>query len=236
MNKLFRYPVIFLDIVSPRRCLLCSCRLTHSLAHPSHKTYKWKVLEDYLCTTCLEELNVCSMDLIGVGQIDRVFSGYLYSDILAQIIPAWKYQGRSEFFPVIEAFVQQIISRFKLSESGFDLVTAIPLTKSSLRKRGFNQALFIAFCCAKVLDLPLLRHQFTKVIDTPHQASLDRDARMLNLNRDVFRVTGKADLEGCKILVCDDVMTTGSTLKAAAGALESAGAVSVTAMTLARVE
>ncbi len=233
MVNLLEYSAIFLDIVTPRRCLLCSCRLVHPLAH---KTCKRKILEDYLCPACREELKVCSPDLTGVGQIDKVFSGYLYAGVLARIIPAWKYHSRSEFFPVIEVFTQQIISRCKLSASGFDLVTAIPLSKSSLRKRGFNQAFFIASCCAEILDLPLLGHQFTKVKDTPHQAALGRDARLLNLNRDVFRVAGKADLENRKILVCDDVMTTGSTLKAAAGALKKAGAVSVTAVTLARVE
>lgn len=233
MSKLSAYSSILLDILSPRRCLLCSCRLLHPL---SYRIIKQKVLGDYLCPFCQEQLNVCVAGFTEILQIDRVFSGYQYGGVLAQIIPAWKYHGRSEFFPLIEVLIQQMISRLKLLESDFDLVMAIPLTQSSLRKRDFNQALFIASCCANALGLPLLKYHFTKVLDTPHQASLDRDARMRNLNPDVFKVTRKVCVERRKILICDDVMTTGSTLKAAAAALKNAGANSISAMTLARVE
>ena len=233
MNKLFKYPAILLDIISPRRCLLCSCRLTHPLIY---KKNRLKVLGDYLCHVCQEQLEICVADTTGLLKIDKVFSGYHYGGALAQIIPAWKYHGRSEFSPLIEVLMQQLIFRSKLSEYDFDLVMAIPLTKSSLRKRGFNQALFIASCCARVLGLPLLKHQFTKVVDTPHQASLDRDARVHNLKPDVFRVTCTVGIESQKILLCDDVLTTGSTLKAAAATLKNAGADSVAAITLARVE
>jgi len=233
VNKLFKYPAILLDIISPRRCLLCSCHLTHPL---TYKKNRQKVLDDYLCHLCQKQLDIVVAYSTELLQFEKVFSGYHYSGIMAQIIPVWKYHGRTEFFPLIEVLTQQLISRFKLSGSGFDLVMAIPLTRSSLRKRGFNQALFIASCCANMLNLPLLKHQFTKVIDTPHQASLDRDARVRNLKPNVFRVTRTADLENQKILLCDDVLTTGSTLKAAAAVLKNAGANSVTAITLARVE
>jgi len=233
VSNLFEYPSIFLDIISPRRCLLCSSHLTHPL---TLKENKQKVPGDYLCSACQEQLKLCVTSLPELDQIDKVFSGYLYGGALAQIIPAWKYHGRSEFFPLIEVLVEQITSRLKLAGSDFDLVLAIPLTRSSLRKRGFNQALFIASCCADVLKLPLLKHQFTKVIDTPHQASLDREARGRNLNPDVFRITHNICVESRKILICDDVLTTGSTLKAAAAALKNAGANSVSTMTLARVE
>jgi competence protein ComFC len=233
VNKLSEYPAILLDIISPRRCLLCACHLNHPL---THKKSRQKVLGDYLCSVCQEQLNICVIDSTELLQVDKVFSGYRYSGSLAQIIPAWKYHGHTEFSPLIEVLTQQLIYRSKLSEYDFDLVMAIPLTRSSLRKRGFNQALFIASCCANVLGLPLLKHQFTKVVDTPHQASLDRAARARNLNSDVFRVARTVGLENQNILLCDDVLTTGSTLKAAATALKNAGANSVSAITLARVE
>ncbi|RLB71345.1 MAG: hypothetical protein DRH03_05990 [Deltaproteobacteria bacterium] len=233
MNKLSEYPAILLDIISPRRCLLCSCHLCHPL---THKRNRQNALGDYLCPFCQEQLDICVADSTELSQINKVFSGYRYGGALEQIIPAWKYHGRSEFFPLIEVLIRQMIFRLKILESDFDLVMAIPLTKSSLRKRDFNQALFIASCCANVLGLPLLKYHFTKVLDTPHQASLDRDARMRNLNPDVFNVARKACVKSRKILICDDVMTTGSTLRAAAAALKNAGANSVSAMTLARVE
>ncbi len=233
MSKLSEYHSIFLDIVSPRRCLLCSSRLTHPL---TDKKYKQQGLGDYLCSCCQGQLHVCVTGSTGLLQIDKVFSGYRYGGAMAQIIPAWKYHGRSEFFPLVKVLVQQVISRLKLSEFDFDRVMAIPLTRSSLRKRGFNQALFIASCCADALNLPLIKHQFTKAIETPHQASLDRDARARNLRPDVFKVTRNICVESRNILLCDDVLTTGSTLKTATVTLKNAGANAVSVMTMARVE
>jgi competence protein ComFC len=201
----------------------------------THKKNRPNILGDYLCSFCQKQLKVCVVDSTELLQINKVFSGYRYSGAMAQIIPAWKYHGRIEFSPLIKVLIQQLIYRSKLSEYDFDLVMAIPLTQSSLRKRGFNQALFIAHCCAEVLGLPLLKHQFAKIVDTPHQASLDRDARVHNLKPGVFRVTRPEVLENRKVLLCDDVLTTGSTLKAAAAVLKSAGANSINAVTLARV-
>lgn len=232
MSKLFAYHSMFFEIVSPRRCLLCSCRLIHPLLN---KKNRQNVLGDYLCPVCQEQLKVWVTDSAQLLHIDKVFSGYQYGGALAQIIPAWKYHGRSEFFALVNVLVQQVISRFELTKLNADLVLAIPLSRKSLRKRDFNQALFIASCCAKTLNLSLLNQQFIKVINTQHQASLDREARANNLTSDTFKITRPALVEGRNILLCDDVLTTGSTLKAAAATLKSAGAISVTALTLARV-
>lgn len=233
MTKFSEYHSIFLDIISPRCCLLCPSHLAHPL---TRKKYKQHDLGDFLCSRCQKQLHVWVADATELLQIDEVFSGYSYGGALAMIIPAWKYHGRSEFFPLVKVLVRKIISRLKLSGSDFDLVVAIPLTRSSQKKRGFNQAMFIASCCADVLNLPLLKYQFTKAVETPHQASLGRDARVRNLNPDIFRVTRNICVERRKILLCDDVLTTGSTLKTAATALKNAGANSVSVMTLARVE
>ena len=128
------------------------------------------------------------------------------------------------------------LSRLSLSRLDFDLILAIPLTNSALKKRGFNQALFIAYCCAAELQLTLGMHELVKDINTEQQASLSRDERASNLGDDTFRLLNQNVVKGRRILLCDDVLTTGATLKAAAATLNEAGAVSVSALTLARVE
>ena len=223
-----------LNVIAPRRCLICSLFLSHPLV-PVPETGG---LKDYLCPLCLNMLKVCETGSNSVQcvPIDRVFSGYQYAGAMARIIPAWKYHRRNEFFPLIETLVHLIISRLRLSELDFDLVLAIPLSRSGLRKRDFNQALFIASCSAAALNLPLVCHQLVKDINTPQQASLNRSARAHNLSADTFRILDREVVEGRKIMLCDDVLTTGATLKAAAGTLKNAGAVSISALTLARVE
>ena len=225
---------IFSDLLAPRRCLLCALPLAHPLVLENEKC----VLDDFLCSVCQGQLVICSQDycLNRSHQIDRFFSGYQYGGALAKIIPLWKYHHRSEFFPLIKVLIRLILSRLKLSAADFDLVLAIPLFHSSLKKRNFNQALFIASCGAAVLDVPLAKHQLVKNFNTPQQASLDRRARAFNLSEETFKVREPGMVEGRKILLCDDVMTTGATLKTAATVLRRAGALSISTLTLARVE
>ena len=227
------YTTTFLDILFPRRCLICSVFLSHPLTGSARK----QSLEKYLCPACRQHLQIYEdhLDDVGLLDVEQVFSGYLYSGPLEKIIPAWKYHNRHEFFPLVRALLELAWSRQEILNLVFDLIIALPLSSQALRKRGFNQAFFIASCAAAFLQQPLARNLLLKIVDTPQQASLNRRARTLNLGADVFQVPKPDQILGKNILLCDDVLTTGATLSAAAKALKSAGAASVTALTLARV-
>ncbi|QBK03519.1 ComF family protein [Hylemonella gracilis] len=113
-----------------------------------------------------------------------------------------------------------------------DALLPLPLTQARLRERGFNQALHLARALAprktRLNWLLRLRH-------APDQHSLPRAERLRNV-QDAFGVArGKRRLiEGQRLLLIDDVMTTGATLNAAAAALRAAGAAEVSALVLAR--
>ena len=233
VTGLFSFSTALLDILFPRRCLVCSVFLSHPLSRPNRK----QPLENYLCASCRQLLQSAqpSGDAIRLVDVERVFSGYHYSGLFEKIIPPWKYHGRHEFFPLVKVLLSLALSSSEISGLVSDLVIAIPLSKSALRKRGFNQAFFIASCSATFFKQPLGRNLLIKKIDTPQQASLNRRARSLNLNPDTFQVSEPPKIAGRNILLCDDVLTTGATLSAAASILKSAGAASVTALTLARV-
>ena len=233
VKKCFSFSTALLDTFFPRRCLVCSVFLSHPLSFKGHN----QPLENYLCTSCRQSLSGSQpgTDTIRLVGVERVFSGYLYSGLFEKIIPAWKYHGRHEFFPLVKILLSLALSRQEILGLVADLVIAIPLSKSALRKRGFNQAFFIASCGALFFEQSLGRNLLVKTIDTPQQASLSRRARALNLGPDTFQVPEPKKIAGRNILLCDDVLTTGTTLSTAASALKSAGAVSVTALTLARV-
>ncbi len=113
-----------------------------------------------------------------------------------------------------------------------DLLLPVPLSRERLRQRGFNQALELArqLAPAKTAADVLLRLR-----DTPAQSSLPRAARLRNV-RDAFGVApGRArDIQGRRLLLVDDVMTSGASLYTAARALREAGAAHITALVLAR--
>lgn len=113
-----------------------------------------------------------------------------------------------------------------------DMVVAVPLNWTRFVSRGYNQAVLIARPLASRLGLPLLRPLLRRR-PTPHQTRLARGPRQENLER-AFAVRRSARLGGRKILLVDDVTTTGATLEAAAACLKQAGAGSVVALTAAR--
>ena len=233
MTDLFSFATALLDTLFPRRCLVCSV----FLSHPLSCTTKNQALENYLCVSCRQHLQISetSLDAVRLVGVEKVLSGYLYAGLLEKIIPAWKYHNRHEFFPLVKVLLGLALSRQEVSGLDLDLVVAIPLSPLALRKRGFNQAFFITSCSAAFLNRPLGYNFLIKTIDTPQQASLDRRARALNLRSDIFQVPVPERVAGRNILLCDDVLTTGATLSAAARALKNAGAASVNALTLARV-
>lgn len=114
-----------------------------------------------------------------------------------------------------------------------DCLIPVPLGAERLRTRGFNQSLEIARAMSRGMGgrLPVLAHSLARRRDTPEQSRLDLAQRRANLI-DAFVVRGR--LEGCRVGLVDDVMTSGSTVIAAAGALKEAGALRVTAVLAAR--
>jgi ComF family protein len=112
-----------------------------------------------------------------------------------------------------------------------DAVLAIPLHEARLAERGFNQAEALAREVARRLGIPLLNEGLVRIRATEQQAKLDARARAANM-RDAFRWQGRT-LPG-RLLLVDDVYTTGATMGACAEALRAAGAEEVYGLALAR--
>jgi ComF family protein len=120
----------------------------------------------------------------------------------------------------------------RLRDRRFDVIVPVPLHPARERERGFNQASLLAELLSKQTSIrcrPLLQ----RIRYTTTQTALDRSERMENLHN-AFRLRKKADVRGLRVLLIDDVLTTGSTLSECARVLKRAGAISVHAATAAR--
>lgn len=115
--------------------------------------------------------------------------------------------------------------------SGTDGIVPVPLSIKSLSARGFNQSLLIARVISKKLNVPLLMDNLRKIKETPPQIGLSARDRLLNL-KNAFEVRGS--IQGLRLLLVDDVMTTGATVTECSKVLIKVGAKEVTVLTLAR--
>jgi ComF family protein len=115
-----------------------------------------------------------------------------------------------------------------------DVVIPVPLHHRRLRWRGFNQAALLAMTISRRLEKPIELESLMRSRMTTPQTSQDHDARRRNVRR-AFAVTRPARIRGQRVLLVDDVMTTGATVDECARVLMAAGAARVDVLTLARV-
>jgi ComF family protein len=115
----------------------------------------------------------------------------------------------------------------------FDAICAVPLHHVRRRERGFNQAALLAASLARRLQRPLRLSYLIRVRDTGTQTHLTARDRLTNV-KGAFEARRPGRFRGQRLLLVDDVMTTGATVSACAGVLKGAGAASVHVVTLAR--
>lgn len=114
-----------------------------------------------------------------------------------------------------------------------DLIVPVPLHAGRLREREFNQSLLLADLLGRYLNLPVVATALVRVLATAPQTTLTRPERLHNLRR-AFAVQNAGNLAGRRVLLIDDVFTTGTTVNQCAKTLLKAGASTVHVVTLAR--
>ncbi|HZO83036.1 MAG TPA: ComF family protein [Candidatus Binataceae bacterium] len=121
-----------------------------------------------------------------------------------------------------------------LAADGYDLVIPVPLHRARLRWRGFNQAALLGSALARRFKCPIDVATLARVRPTPPQTARDHAERARNV-RNAFKVCRPARVAGRRVLLVDDVMTTGATVGECARVLRAAGARRIDVFTLARV-
>lgn len=162
-------------------------------------------------------------------RFDCALSPYRYEGVIEQAIRLFKYRRRDTLAAPLADLMLVWADRLPPA----DLVMPVPLHHSRLRVREFNQSLLLADRIARRLGLPLSFEHLERIRPTRPQTELDRADRARNMRR-AFAVREPGDLENRRILLVDDVLTTGATANDCARALRRAGAVSVAVLTLAR--
>lgn len=209
----------------------------------AHLLYPWKcvfcesVLKDTdICRKCEEKLpyTVGDSAMQKFPFIDKCVSPLYYKDKVRASVHRYKFGGCSAYSRRYAALMSDCVEN-NLDCRSIDVISWIPLSKKRLRQRGYDQARLLAEEIAAKTGLPC-RQLLQKVKNNSAQ-SLTRDAKQRRENvAGVYALDDGADVSGLRILLVDDVVTTGATMSEAARILRKEGAKSVFGVTLARHE
>jgi ComF family protein len=149
-----------------------------------------------------------------------------------EVIHRYKYQRALWFEPFLAELLVGRASR-ELHREQWDWIVPVPLHAAKEREREFNQAQRLAHHLSTATRIPAHNRLLRRVLPTRTQTLLSRDERLANVNR-AFALWPGGTLKGKRIVLIDDVLTTGATTDACARVLREAGAVEVCVWTVAR--
>jgi ComF family protein len=191
---------------------------------------------EFFCASCrtpfqnsfpLDADGRCALCRSGVRGFDAAYAFGAYEGVLRDLVHLYKYGRIKTLARPLTGLLAQALPR----DEAFDAAVPVPLYWRRRLQRGFNQAELLARGLARRTGIPVVK-ALGRLRATPTQAGLSNSARRQNVTR-AFR---SRNVQGKRILLIDDVMTTGATASSCAPALKQAGAKRVVLLTVARVD
>ena len=198
----------------------------------------WVRLEEPFCSRCAEPYArhapgefLCSNCAGRRWSLGRVRAAYRAVGTVREVILRFKYQREHSLRPWLGRWMRDGFRQY-YSQERWDALVPVPLHGARRRERGFNQSAEIAGWLGAKVGIGV-EEGLVRIKPTPPQARLRRVERLRNL-RGALALAPGFDPRGRRLLLCDDVFTTGATADACARVLKQAGAEEVAALTVAR--
>lgn len=231
-------PEALLDILFPPVCPLCEEHLAEGpLCRDCRAGFSEAAITGTVCNLCGEPFSAgntaphaCGRCLDSRPAFERARSVYHFEGAVLEAIHRFKYEWRMGLDGAISELVLEKVSSGGLG--GADLVMPVPLHPSRLRERGFNQSLLVARKISRALGIGLDRVSLTRHRRTEAQVGLKPAEREKNV-KGAFALKDPGAVRGRKVLLIDDVYTTGATVRECSKVLKKAGA-EVEVLTIAR--
>jgi ComF family protein len=209
--------------------------------------------ELHICPDCSELMPpilaplclVCGIPFVGAGNdhvcgacstapphFDSARAALAYEGASRDLIHAFKYRNKTHLRRALAILTMEKLSDFIRSHRP-DLIMPVPLHRNKLAGRGFNQAVLLGEIFSERLKIPLDRRNLRRIRWTEPQVNLAAGDRRANV-KGAFAINDSNLLKGCRVMLVDDVLTTGSTVDECGKVLKAAGAADVTVITVAR--
>lgn len=230
-----------LNLVFPIHCQGCDVKLPYDNIR-------------YLCQNCLEQIRFnrppfcirCGRPLTGSKDIktlcpdclnrnfyfERAWQCCEYRGLIKELIHKFKYNKnlflKGALVEILNSFAKTYIDYKRI-----DAIIPVPMHRVSINKRGFNQSALLSRGLSKTLNLTYIQDCLSKAKKTEQQVTLKKKERLTNI-KGAFYVKKDINLKGKRLLLVDDVFTTGATVDECSKALTAAGAKTVWVLALAR--
>ena len=226
------------DLVFPPRCPLCGEGLSAQLGLCGACWNDLAIPGEPACNLCQRPFGdgiadglTCAPCMADPPRHDGIVAGTLYNDASRRLVLALKHGGKIALAPMM---ARLIAARLPVDETW--LIVPVPLHRWRLWKRGYNQAALLAREIAKLTDATLAVDSLQRRKPTPSLGGLGRKARARALSGAIAAHPRRREaLRGAKVLLVDDVLTSGATSDACVSVLKRAGASSVMVACFARV-
>jgi len=219
----------FASLFFPNYCLACNATLVKG--------------EEIVCTSCISEMPQTDHHLYRENTLQArlairipvvhamAFFKFAKSSRVQHLLHALKYKNHPEIGVMLGKVYGTRLNDAELS-SEFDLILPVPLHESRKRKRGYNQSAKFAEGLSEKLNIPFSDSLLTRARNTQTQTKKTRFSRWQNVS-DVFLVRNISGIKGKRILLVDDVITTGATIEACGQTLINNGCCSLSIACLA---
>lgn len=210
-----------LDIIYPQKCLICGRQVADILCNKCER-----ILDRNLI------LNINDYSLDKEKLFDEHMYLYQYDGIIRKMILKYKFQEEAYLYKI---FVKKIKNNKKtyLFFKKYDIIIPVPISKKRLKKRGYNQSELISKELSREINIEYVDKCLLKNKDTLPQSSLNKEERIKNV-KNVYSVKNQEKIINKKVLIIDDIYTTGSTINECSKVLIEAGAKSIGILTIAK--
>lgn len=209
---------IFLNLLFPRKCILCQRVLTRK--------------EESVCSSCDAQVHPRPMGKHKLPNITRWYSLWDYQGSVPESIHRFKFRDRQSYAAEYAKILADQLEFLEFPDQ--DCISWVPISRLRRGKRGYDQSQLLAESLSKEVDIPCVS-TLKKIVDNPPQSGMKGEAERRANVLGAYMIRDKKIVEGKRVLILDDVLTTGSTASECARVLLTYGAKEVSLVTVAAV-
>ena len=207
-----------------------------------------KINKNWLCENCEKSLNrIKKSNIIKINEENKYYKKYKeknkifydellylysYKGIIRKLILKYKFRQETYLYNMFSKIILKDKSSLnKINE--YDIIIPMPMYKEKKKERGYNQTELIVKCISKELNIQLQDNNLVKIKNTKTQSTLSKEERKENI-KNAFEINNIEEVKNKKIIIFDDIFTTGETVNEASRILKEAGTKEILVLVLAK--